>query len=630
VDQPALPPAVRAVDLALSTIAPYGRSDLEARLRQARARLLDDRVRVLVVGEFKQGKSMLVNALVSVPACPVYDDVATAVPTVVRYAPEPVLTVVRQQDGPGDGVVDGAPVEQRTTRTDVALHELSEAVAAHVAESHNPGNRQRLHHVEIGVPRHLLQAGLEVVDTPGVGGLNSVHGAATMSALPTADAVLLVSDASQEYTAPELEFLGRAVRLCPNVACVLTKTDLYPEWRRIAALDRGHLRTAGVDAELLAVSSAVRWQAVTTGDAGLNAESGFAELEDYLTRRVLGQADLLRRRSTVHHVLAVTDQLCDTLRAERAARSDPERAQEIVRELTAAQARAAALKERSARWQLTLNDGVADLNADIDHDLRDRMREVTRLAEEEIDAGGDPTRTWEQLTTWVQQQVASAASANFVWATERARWLARQVATHFDDERDAVLPALRTEASAALGAVREMKAREGESYSFGGQALTALRGGYIGVLMFGFLGTIVGLSLINPFSIGAGLLLGGKTISDERRRIVTRRQAEAKTVVRRYVDDVTFQVGKDSRDMLRGVQRDLRDHFTELAEQLTRSLRESLTAAERSVTASKEDRARRLTEIDTELARLEKLQARVRTLLPEETPAVPQPVAARR
>ena len=58
-----LPAPVRAVDLALSTIAPYGRPDLEARLRQTRARLLDDRIRVLVVGEFKQGKSSLVNTV---------------------------------------------------------------------------------------------------------------------------------------------------------------------------------------------------------------------------------------------------------------------------------------------------------------------------------------------------------------------------------------------------------------------------------------------------------------------------------------------------------------------------------------------------------------------------------------
>jgi hypothetical protein len=619
-----LPAPARAVDLTLSTIAPYGRPDLESRLRQTRARLLDDRIRVLVVGEFKQGKSMLVNALVSAPICPVFDDIATAVPTVVHYAPEPLLTVVRRHDDP----VGGQAVDQRTTRNDVALPELSEAVAAHVAESRNPGNEQRLHQVEVGVPRHLLQSGLEIVDTPGVGGLNSVHGAATMSALPTADAVLLVSDASQEYTAPELEFLRQAVRLCPNVACVLTKTDLYPEWRRIAELDRGHLRSAGVDAELIAVSSAVRWQAVVSGDAALNAESGFGELETYLARRVLGQADLLRRRSTVHDVLAVTDQLCDTLRAEQAAVGDPERVQALIRDLTEAQAQAAALKERSARWQHTLNDGVADLNADIDHDLRDRMREVTRLAEEEIEAGGDPTRTWDQLTTWVQQQVATAVSANFVWATERARWLARQVAAHFDDQREAVLPALRTEASAALGSVREMKAREGESWSMGAQALTGLRGSYIGVLMFGFIGTVVGLTLLNPFSIGAGLLMGGKTISDERKRVVTRRQAEAKTVVRRYVDDVSFQVGKDSRDILRGVQRDLRDHFTGLAEQLNRSLKESLSTAERSVAVSTEERQRRLAEIGAELDRLQKLQARVRTLLPEE-PSHPAGVSLR-
>ena len=617
-----LPLPVKAVDLALSTIAPYRRPDLEARLRATRARLLDDRIRVLVVGEFKQGKSMLVNALVSAPVCPVYDDVATSVSTVLQYAEEPTLTVVRHTDGP-----DGTAVEQRAVRTDVPIAELADAVARHVAESFNLGNHQKLHHVEVGVPRHLLHAGLEVVDTPGVGGLNSVHGAATMAALPTADAVLLVSDASQEYTAPELEFLSRAVQLCPNVACVLTKTDMYPQWRRIAELDRGHLRSAAVEAALIGVSSDVRWQAVVTGDAALNAESGFVELETYLAERVLGQADLLSRRSTVHDVLAVTDQLLDTLRAEKAARDNPERVQELIRELTEAQARAAALKERSARWQHTLNDGVADLNADIDHDLRDRMREVTRVAEEEIDEGGDPTRIWEQLSTWVQQQVAAGASANFVWATQRARWLAQQVATHFDDQREAILPALRTEVSGALGSVREMKVHEGESWSLGHQALTGLRGGYIGVLMFGFIGTMVGLTLLNPISIGAGLLLGGKTISDERRRVVARRQAEAKTAVRRYVDDVTFQVGKDSRDMLRGVQRDLRDHFTALAEQLNRSLKESLTSAERSVTTTQGETERRLAEIETELAKLERLQQRVRTLLPEDEQGGPSVAA---
>ena len=115
----------------------------------------------------------------------------------------------------------------------------ADELAAHVCEQGNPGNREGWSHVEVAVPRPVLAGGLELVDTPGVGGLQSVHGAATMAALPGADAVLLVSDAAQEYTAPELEFLAHAASVCPNVACVLTKTDLYPSWRRIVELDRG-------------------------------------------------------------------------------------------------------------------------------------------------------------------------------------------------------------------------------------------------------------------------------------------------------------------------------------------------------------------------------------------------------
>ncbi|MDN5750136.1 MAG: dynamin family protein, partial [Pseudonocardia sp.] len=487
----------------------------------------------------------------------------------------------------------------------------------HVSERADPGDRRHLDHAEVGLPRRILEGGLEIVDTPGVGGLNSVHGAATMAALPSADAVLLVSDASQEYTAPELEFLRQAIRVCPNVACVLTKTDLYPEWRRIAELDRAHLAAAGVDAELLAVSAAVRWQAMKTDDADLDAVSGFPDLARFLRRRVVGQADVLARRSTVHDVVGVTEQLAGGLRTEQGAQENPESIRELVAELSAAQREAAALKERSARWQHTLNDGVADLNADIDHDLRDRMREIIRLAEDEIDGGEDPAKVWDQISQWVEQQAAAAASANYIWATQRARWLSAQVAQHFSEDTPEVLPELRTEASDALSAVRGMKLRENEEWNLQQKALTGLRGGYIGVLMFGLLGTFVGLSLVNPFSLGAGLLLGGKTISDERRRIVTRRQNEARQAVRRYIDDVTFQVGKDSRDMLRQVQRDLRDHFTAEAEQTSRSLQQSLRATEGSLKSSKADRQKRLTQIKDDLQRLERLQQRVRTLLPD-------------
>jgi hypothetical protein len=416
--------------------------------------------------------------------------------------------------------------------------------------------------------------------------------------------------------------------VCPTVACVLTKNDLYPQWRRIAELDRGHLQRAGIEAPLFAVSSTLRWAAVLADDAELNADSGFPELVRFLRRDVLGQADRLARRSVAHDVRAVVGQLAGGLRAELVAAQDPAAAQELVERLTAARERAAELKDRSARWQQTLGDGVADLNADIDHDLRGRMREVTRTAEEEI-GSGDPTATWDQFTRWVQQEVAAAAAANFVWATQRARWLGERVAGHFSADHDQLLPALRATPSDALTSVRPIAIRAEDRYGLGQKALVGMRGGYMGMLMFGLLGTVVGFAgVINPLGVGAGAFMAGKTLRDERKRITQRRQNEARAAVRRYVDDVTFQVSKDSRDRLRGVQRDLRDHFGAQAEELKRSLAESQLAAERALKASVGEREKRIPEIRAELARLDALGKAAAALVAPPAPQAPRAVAS--
>ncbi|MBV9729258.1 MAG: dynamin family protein, partial [Pseudonocardiales bacterium] len=259
------PAGLDVVDRTIGLAEASGRRDLGQRLVHTRRRLLDPTVRVLVVGEFKQGKSLLVNALIDAPVCPVDDDIATAVPTEVSYSKTPIATLVHGRDNVADA---------ETTRVQVPIDKL----ARHVSEAGNPANRQGLLRAEVGVPRQILAGGLTLVDTTGVGGLSSVHTTSTLAALPTADAVLLVSDASQEYSEPEIDFLRQAMKLCPNIACVLTKIDLYPQWRRIAELDRVHLAGAKVEADLLPVSSTLRLHAMRTEDSQLDEESGFPAL----------------------------------------------------------------------------------------------------------------------------------------------------------------------------------------------------------------------------------------------------------------------------------------------------------------------------------------------------------------
>jgi hypothetical protein len=111
--------------------------------------------------------------------------------------------------------------------------------------------------------------------------------------------------------------------------------------------------------------------------------------------------------------------------------------------------------------------------------------------------------------------------------------------------------------------------------------------------------------------VAAGLVMGRKALKDEQARQLLLRRNAARNAVRRYVDEVQFMAGKDSRDTLRRVQRQLRDHYTARAEELQRSLTESQGAAQRVVQADQQTRTQRLQAVDAELTRLQGLRKQV-------------------
>src|SRR3954463_11327381 len=78
-------PVLALVEAAIGESRTRDREDLVARLETERRRALRGSCTVLVVGEFNKGKSSLVNALLNARVCATDADVATAVPTMVRY-----------------------------------------------------------------------------------------------------------------------------------------------------------------------------------------------------------------------------------------------------------------------------------------------------------------------------------------------------------------------------------------------------------------------------------------------------------------------------------------------------------------------------------------------------------------
>src|SRR4051794_1605781 len=118
---------METVEAALRLATARGRPDLSARLAKTRDRLAHDRVRVLIIGEFKQGKSQLVNALVRAPVCPVDDDIATSVPTAVHYAETTTVTLIQEDARPADGADPGQPA--KVLRREVPVAELARYVS---------------------------------------------------------------------------------------------------------------------------------------------------------------------------------------------------------------------------------------------------------------------------------------------------------------------------------------------------------------------------------------------------------------------------------------------------------------------------------------------------------------------
>lgn len=140
--------------------------------------------------------------------------------------------------------------------------------------------------------------------------------------------------------------------------------------------------------------------------------------------------------------------------------------------------------------------------------------------------------------------------------------------------------------------------------------------------MVGLATGLIGMTLINPLSLLAGVLVGRRAYREDMNSRLSRRQHEAKLLVRRYIDEVIFQVGKQLKDRLRLVQRSARDHFGSMAEELHRSLSEALTASKQAAGTYTAQRDQRVAQLTSQLQRLEALQAEMPALPPMRQKAV--------
>lgn len=181
---------------------------IAGKLQELLADIQNDFYTVVVLGEFKRGKSTFVNALLGTSLLPMDILPETATINAIMYQENPALQVVRQ-----DGTVETGEVTCDYMKRFSARQENNEAVD--------------VRYIKIGYPAEMLRNRVILVDTPGVSDLDEQRCEVTYEFLPKANAVLFLLDANSPLKKSEKDFIEE--RLLPqgidNIIFLLNKYD---------------------------------------------------------------------------------------------------------------------------------------------------------------------------------------------------------------------------------------------------------------------------------------------------------------------------------------------------------------------------------------------------------------------
>ena len=353
------------------------------RLDALRSRFDEGLLRVAVLGQFKRGKSTLLNALLGARVLPTGVTPVTALSTFISAGDSTRLTIAFKGG-------------EKPTVTAVAS-DVPGVLERYVSESQNPRNRLGVASVAVEVRSDFLDAGIALIDTPGVGSTLLHNTRAAEAALSECDAALFVLSADPPITEAEVNYLDKVRKLIPSVFFVLNKVDLLDA----AEKDIAERFLAGVLAErrpseppdrIFALSAKQALQAKLTNDAGALEAIGLPRLERLLAGELARDKQAILLATGRLRLISLVGELLFQSELERKALLTP---------------------EEELKWKAaTFEASVANFEAERRR-LSDLLSIDCKRMLQELDAETD--RVWREARGELRRIVAGIAD----WSVER-------------------------------------------------------------------------------------------------------------------------------------------------------------------------------------------------------------------
>lgn len=557
--------------------------------------------RVVVVGEKKRGKSSLVNALLRAPGLlPVDVDIATSVHVTVYAAAMPQASAVLAESG----------------EVAISLEQVAEyaALDPDTSQMRHPDVRE----VSVGVPNALLETGIELIDTPGVGGLVSGHAALTLAALSLADALIFVVNGSSELTASEYTFLGQATERVATVLFVMTQTDKYPKWRQVLARNQVLITRhapAFADAPWFPVSSRLRLDAVRLAAsapgraADLEERAGFGALTRALTEQIAGRAGDLRAANAAWTARRMIDKLTAAQQQRlRSLSGDPG----LKDEIAAQRARLNECRRASANWMRVMDQGFHELNREVNLLYTRGFTKLESTADylaAEVDAS-TATQVAHDFDAGVRALWAELETATRAGAMRIAAKVATEIGAEGVDALDAEMP--YPEQLEQFTVLRRSKQEKVKGVA---GAIDRYFPSLTGLSLTSMTAHLV-LGAINPVLL---LASGGAVAATMyRTRQLKERSAHAKADVARYMREILINVRAEMPNAQQNAMQALRDEIAQAISDRLRARDAELEAAIAEATANQEtserDLAPRRAATQVALQQLQQLASRAAKL----------------
>ncbi len=180
-------------------------------------KLAKQHLNLVVLGQFKRGKTTAINALLGENVLPSAVIPLTSIITRLNYNADKTATV---------------KFTKGTTR-DISFNEISD----YVTERGNPNNKKGVDHVEIGYPSEYLRQGIILVDTPGIGSTFAHNTAVAYDYLPSMDAGIFVVSGDPPLSEAEYTYLDSIKDYIDKIFFLFNKIDIMSKHEYRESLD---------------------------------------------------------------------------------------------------------------------------------------------------------------------------------------------------------------------------------------------------------------------------------------------------------------------------------------------------------------------------------------------------------